>query len=105
MLTKKAMTDRKWMHCPELAKLLEEKQLSIRWTGATSVSDSMFDEINRILTIFALVQDSEQVIGEAIAEQGDLIRSELMHLSSALNWAAEKFLEASKLTSQLAHKT
>lgn len=103
MLTERAGHERNWRRFPELGKLLDDKQLSVRWTGATSVSDTMFDEMNRLLTIFALVQDNEMEVVQAIRLQGDAIRADLMELSRALSWASEKIAEASKLTSLLAH--
>ena len=104
MLTERAGHERNWRRFPELGKLLDDKQLSVRWTGATSVSDTMFDEMNRLLTIFALVQDHEKEVALAIGHQGDSIRADLMELSRALKWASKKFSEASELTSQIAHK-
>ena len=104
MLTERAGYERKWRRFPELGRLLDDKQLSVQWTGATSVSDTIFDEMNRLLTIFALVQDNEEKVAQAIGLQGDAIRADLMVLSRALKWASEKFSEASELTSQLAHK-
>ena len=103
MLTKRAGYERKWHRFPELGRLLDDKQLSVQWTGATSVSDTIFDEMNRIVTIFALVQDNEKEVVQAIGLQGDAIRADLMELSRALKWASEKFSEASELTSHIAH--
>lgn len=103
MLTKRAGYERKWHRLPELGRLLDDKQFSVQWTGATSVSDTIFDEMNRLLTIFALVQDNEEEVAQAIGRQGDAIRADLMVLSRALKWVSEKFAEASELTSHIAH--
>ncbi len=104
MLTERAGYERKWRRFPELGRLLDDKQLSVQWTEATSVSDTIFDEMNRLLTIFALVKDNEKVIAQAIADKGDPIRADLVELSRGLRWASEKFAEASRLTSQRADK-
>ena len=103
-LTKEAYHERQWGSFPELAKLLDKKQLSAEWTGLSSVSDNIFDKVHRFLRIFALVHDSESLVEQALMEIGDPVGEELHTLSRALTWASEVFEEASKQVSQLAHR-
>jgi hypothetical protein len=104
MLTERALYERKWKHFPELAKLLDQKQLGVNWTGPSSVSDNILDQVPRILEIFALVQDNESEIERAVMGIGDPIRRDLLKLSDALTWASDKFAEASKISSRLANR-
>ena len=104
MLTGYAAQKQKWSLFPELGKLLSDKHLSVHWTSATSVSNTSFDEVNRILTIFALVKDNEKEVTQTVGDVGQSIYAELKKLSHDLKWTSEKFAEASKKTSDLADR-
>lgn len=101
-LTEYALYERKWRDFPELAKLLDEKIIGVDWTGPSSVSDSIFDQMNRILEIYALVQENKNIIEHAVIQIGDPLRRDLLKLSQALAWASEIFSGASHLSNQLA---
>jgi hypothetical protein len=103
-LTEYALYERIWGKFPELATLLSQKQLSVGWTGPTSVSDSLFNQINRIFHIYALVRDNEKLVEQAVMEIGDPVRRELMELSHTLASLSDRFAEASQISAQLAHR-
>ena len=88
-LTDKAIFDRMWGPYPTIANLISNKQLdNVRWTGLTTASNNIFEEITRIIEIQALVQDhSEEIKANIIIESNlnkrDLIR-ELHQLENAI---------------------
>ncbi len=98
-LTEKALYERKWGRFPELGKLLSRQQLGVEWTGPSSASDNIFDQIQRLLQIYALVEENSKEIEQAMA-----IREELLKLSQGLSWAAERCSEASRSVEKLARR-
>ena len=93
-----------WRDFPALSDLLFDRQLSLEWTGPTSVSDNMFDRVHRLLKIYAKVCDSEAEIGPLLTPpDGRWIHEDLMHLSAALASTSEAFATASKEMTKLAH--
>jgi len=96
MLTERAMYEREWGRFTELAKVLSGKQPTVRWTGPSSVSDNIFDQVVRLLRIYALVEDHGNSIDSALAGHEPLVRQELFELSKGLAWAADRFSEASR---------
>lgn len=103
-LTKEALYEREWGAVPELAKLLNRKQLSPEWTGYTSASDNFVARVDRLLTLFALIQENEQEVHDAILRVGGPLRTEMTELSQELRWISERFAEASKFTSDMANR-
>ena len=95
MLTEQAFYERRWGELPELAKLLDLKQLHCSWYGKSSVSDNIFSSMSRHFEIYALVSDNEQEIKQAIEDNGDLIRKDLAHLSQYLKALSRQFEQAS----------
>ena len=48
-LTEKAYQERKWGSFPALRQALEDKQIPSNYFGPTSVSDNMFEAMNRLI--------------------------------------------------------
>ncbi len=108
-LTEEALYERKWRRFPELGKLLSRKQLGLEWTGPSSVSDNIFDQVHRLLEMYAIVEENSKEIEQATAGAehsiiGDSIREELLKLSEGLSWAAERFTNASNSVEKLARR-
>ena len=103
MLTESALYERKWGRFPELGRLLSHKQPSVRWTGPSSVSDNIFDQVRRLLEIYALVEDNSRDIEQAVAGAEHPLLRDLIELSQGLSWAAKRFTDAARSMEQLAH--
>ena len=103
-LTKEAQYERTWGEFPELAKLLDVKRPSPEWTGYTSVSGNAFDRFNRLLHMFALIQESEREIHDTFLRSGPPLRQELNEVSRRLQWISEEFERYSRFTSDLANR-
>lgn len=96
MLTERAMYERKWGRFPELGKVLSGKQLTVKWTGPSSVSDNIFDQVVQLLKIYALVEDHGSDVDDALLARKHSMRKELSELARGLAWAAGRFAEASR---------
>lgn len=89
-LTDKAMFDRIWGPYPTIANLISNKRLdNVRWTGQTTASNNIFEEITRIIEIQALVQGHSDeikahIIIESNLDKGNLI-CELNQLEDAIH--------------------
>jgi hypothetical protein len=105
MLTERALYERKWSRFPELGKLLDGKCLSAKWTGYSSVSDNIFDQVARLLEIYAAVDDNSKEIEQTVAGADHPIRRELLELSRGLTWVAERFAAASLDAEELSRRT
>lgn len=90
MLTEAARRERKWGPFPSLRLVLEDKAIPDNYYGVSSVSDTMFDEINRLVEITILVREHESEIKEIAKSLGpaklyqdlDLLQRRLDALSS-----------------------
>lgn len=103
-LTEKALYERTWGEFPELAKILDVKQLGPEWTGYTSASDSVFDKFDRLLHLFALIQENEHELHDALLRLEPPLRKELNEVSRRFQWISERFDEHSRFTSNLANR-
>jgi hypothetical protein len=77
MLTDEARSERKWGRFPALRELLEDRAPNDRRVGPTSVSDSVFDHLGRLVEVADTVADHEtELLNEArLASSG--LRSQL----------------------------
>ena len=57
-----AVQERKWGKFPALRKILEGKELPHRYYGNSSISDNVFEKINRLIEISFLVQENESEV-------------------------------------------
>ena len=62
MLTEEGSREHMWMKNPNLRKALENKRIPDFYYGPTTISDNMFDEIVRFVTIAILVRKYPQDI-------------------------------------------
>lgn len=93
-LTDKAYFERMWGFYPTLAKHISNRKLSIRWVGATTASSNVFDEIEKIIKIYALVTDySEEIRVNKITmsnEERDSLVRELDQLARNICFTSSK---------------
>jgi hypothetical protein len=104
MLTTRALYERKWRHFPELGKALSDKPLSVEWTGSSSISDNIFDQVVRLLEIYALVDEHDQHIERALSDPDNSVKEELFELSRRLALVADRFAEASHQVKERARR-
>jgi hypothetical protein len=93
--------ERIWGDYPHLDQLLSGNQPSINWTGPTSISSNIFNQIDDLLSVFALVSDRYKTIQQLSHKpENDNLRRELRVLSEHLNWMSEFFKDASNRVQQ-----
>ena len=100
MLTEEAFSERMWGGFPALRKVLEDQRVADRFYGPTSVSDNLFNKMDRLLKLEILVSENASDILEAFKESkvGDQgrggdpewrkILDDLAHLSEDLRAAS-----------------
>ena len=75
MLTDEAQFRREWQGLPLLGKLLGQRRLSenaeIGLYGATSVSENIFTEFDRLIRTFEIVKDQREVLRAFLADATD----------------------------------
>lgn len=103
-LTEEALYQRTWGSFPQLARLLDRKELGPEWTGYSSASDNTFAKIDRHLNMYALIIENEHEITQAIYRIGIPLRDELADLAQELEAIAVKFSRAARFTDDLAHR-
>jgi hypothetical protein len=100
MLTKRDFYDLQWGEFPELAHLLDKKELHSGWYGYSSQLDIM----SRHLTIADIVNENEHEIKQAIEENNDVqLHTDLVKLSQSLKQLSWKFVRASHDIENLAY--
>ena len=97
-LTKEALYERRWGKFPELARLLDIKR---EVDNYSSVSDNIYEQMNRYFQIFRLIQDNEYDIRQNISDREGAIHEELEELSKILKYFASRFEDASCEISKL----
>jgi hypothetical protein len=98
MRTKQDFYDLQWGEFPELAHLLDKKELQ-GWYGYSSELNRM----SRYLPITDIVNENEHEIKQAIENNGDQIRLDLVKLSQSLKQLSWKFVRASHDIENLAY--
>jgi hypothetical protein len=104
MLTKQAFYDLQWGEFPELAHLLDKKELHSGWYGYSSQLNIM----SRYLTITDIVNENEHEIKQAIENNiennnGVQLHRDLVNLSRSLKELSSKFVQASHAIENLAY--
>ena len=93
-----------WDGLDALSALLFGRKLSTRWTGWTSVSDNIFDNVHRLLEAYATVCDHEEEVGTMVSSPtGAPIRKDLARLADELDSMAQRFTEAADAARRLAN--
>ena len=91
-----------WDRLDALSALLFGRKLSTRWTGWTSVSDNIFDNVHRLLEAYATVRDNEEEVGTMVSSPtGAPIRKDLARLADELESMAQRFTEAADALSSI----
>ena len=97
-ITEEALYERMWGKFPELARLLDKKQESDIYS---SVSDNIYEQMNRYFQIFRLIQGNKDNIRQNVFDRDELIHEELEELSKILKYFASRFDDASCEISKL----
>ncbi len=75
MLSAEALKERLWGPFPVLRTVLESERVPDRYYGFTSVSDNMFDALQRAATLAVLVKE----FAPKIKDLGDSVEKENLH--------------------------
>lgn len=102
MLTEEGYRERKWGPFPALRKVLETRRLPDSYFGWTSVSDNMFDQLQRTVEISLLACECELDLRNTAQTGGsnDLI-NDLVRLSQQLQAARSLIDDASRRLERL----
>lgn len=93
-LTDKALYERRWGRFPQLSKILDDSELSVRWIEGSSASNNIFDDIENLLKVSALVLDHADEVKQFLVksqEHNMLADKELSRLTAELMGVAEFF--------------
>lgn len=94
MLTSEALADRKWGPFPALRALLQEGRPADRHYGSLSISDNVFQWMQRTLEIAILTRESEGLLNPSTVDGGPgALRADLAHLQEQLRQAARLLLD------------
>jgi hypothetical protein len=99
MLTDEAVRERMWGPFPALRRILETKAVPDRYHGSTSVSDNVFSQIERLLTMAILLHENrgevletlKSQIASAESRERSQLRHDLERLHGVLCWGAIHF--------------
>ena len=88
-----------WGQFPALRLLLEPKRVPDRYYGPTSVSDTVFSQIERLLTMAILLHENRHEVLETLKSQSassesyerSQLRRDLEHLHEAFCWGSRLF--------------
>ncbi|MBN2320367.1 MAG: hypothetical protein JXR49_14895 [Acidobacteria bacterium] len=97
MLIEKARRERKWGRFPILRDALEQKKIPDSYYGPTTVSDNVFNALERLIEITFLASENEDSIIETANSKGliDMDR-DLKTLIKELNYATSFFTDNAK---------
>jgi hypothetical protein len=94
MLTDEAMRNRKWGNLPALRKMLESEPIPERYCGLTSVSDTVFQSLQRAAEIAVVATENENRICEQVApNEIKMVCEDLERLTHMLRGASNFFTE------------
>ena len=96
MQSEKQLHKRRWEDYPQLDQLLSRNQPSMHWHGPTSISHNIFNQVEDLLSVYALVADQHQEI-ERLSHKAENVslRRDLRTLDEHLQWMADYFKGAS----------
>ena len=96
MQSQEAYHKRKWGDYPSLDQLLSGNQPSLHWYDPTSISDNIFNQVDDLLGVYALVADQyEQIQQLSHKAESDNLRRDLSTLHEHLQWMSDYFKDAS----------
>jgi len=96
---------RKWAPFPALGSILQDKRAPDHYYGLTSVSDNVFDEVNRLHEVLVIVRENTVLIAAAVKAEAKQQREnrtghpppllqDLWNLEKAFGWARSVFDDA-----------
>ena len=99
MLTEKAMRERMWGQFPALRMILEPKRVPDQYYGPTTVSDNVFDRVQRLLTMAILVHENRRELLQSLKSEFSSREADerLMMLRRDLEHLHDKFCRGSEL--------
>ena len=96
MQSEEHLHERRWREYPSLDQLLKGNQPAMHWHGPTSISSNIFNRIEDLLSVYALVSDQlEEIQRLARIRENENLRCDLRILSEHLNYMSEYFKRAS----------
>ena len=102
MQSEKELNERRWGQYPHLAQLVSGNQPSMEWTGPTSVSSNIFNRVDDLLNVYALVADQhEKIRQQCFNADGHNLTRDMETLSEHLRMMSEFFKDASYKVDQM----
>jgi len=105
MLTPEALENRKWGEFPELRKALKVSQVPDDYYGHSSVSENLFNQLQRLAEVAVIVKEHRSVV-ERTAKPENLqeLKADIFRLKDALNWASRFFSDHAEFCNRFAHE-
>jgi hypothetical protein len=104
MLSLEALNERMWGPFPTLRLALEAESVPDRYYGFTSVSDNMFDALQRAATLAVLVKEFEPKIKALTALAGkETVKRDLERLTRILEQKRSFFDDAIEAVRQISY--
>lgn len=102
MISADALKEREWGHLPALRQVLQDAPLSEHYYGWTSASDTIFDQVSRLMKQAILLREHNDKIIETAASIGkEEVRKDLRLLESAFADVAAQFESARRMAGEL----
>lgn len=105
MRSAESIEARKWAQFPALGSILQDKRVPEHYYGMTSVSDNVFDQVDRLLQVLVIVRENSPLIAAAVKAEAKQQRDnrtdrpppllqDLWNLEKALGWVRSMFDDA-----------
>lgn len=105
MLTEYGMQERMWGRFPALRKALHDKRVPNEYYGPTSVSENIFNGLERLLVNSILVLKHAELVNESARAVGPKeLHDDLSHLCDELFYASSFFREQAEEVRSLSYK-
>ena len=103
MLTSEAIQERKWGEFPELRKVLQARRVPDGYYGPSSVSDNIFNQLQRLAEVAVIVKECQTVVAEAATPQNlRQLTADLHRLEQAFHFGASFFKDHARFCAHLA---
>jgi len=103
-LTEQASYRRKWSAVPALGALLGNARPQDHWYGYSSATDNIFENLSRIMEIYAVVKDYEQKIVKLSGADAHRVCADLNVFQHKLIAAARHLHEAGEDVASIREK-
>ena len=105
MLNPEALENRKWGEFPELRKALKASQVPDEYFGPTSVSDNIFNRLERLTEVAIIVKERRSILEQAATPQNlQELKADLFRLENSLKMASGFFLEHAEFCKRFAYE-